>query len=80
MPVGDDVEIIIEIIKVDRHISSISIVQKIKIGDKIVFALHEAIFNRKLEVSVLHQLTQKILWVEFLSAKPWSWKLNTLIS
>lgn len=59
-PVVENVDKITEIIEVDRHVSSRSIAQELKIDHKTVLNhLHKAGFKKKLDVWVPHQLTQK---------------------
>ncbi|GFS86113.1 histone-lysine N-methyltransferase SETMAR [Trichonephila clavipes] len=57
-PVLENVDKITEIIKVDRHVSSRSITQELKINHKTVIShLRKVGFKRKLDVWVPHQLT-----------------------
>ncbi|GFW36006.1 histone-lysine N-methyltransferase SETMAR [Trichonephila clavipes] len=59
-PVIGNVDKITEIIKVDRHVSSRSIAQELKIDHKTVLNhLRKAGFKKKLDVWILHQLTPK---------------------
>ncbi|GFU24480.1 histone-lysine N-methyltransferase SETMAR [Trichonephila clavipes] len=59
-PVIENVDKITEIIEVDRHVSSRSIAQKLKIDDKTVLNyLRKVGFKKKLDVWVPHQLTPK---------------------
>ncbi|GFX05568.1 histone-lysine N-methyltransferase SETMAR [Trichonephila clavipes] len=63
MPVVENVDKITEIIEVDRHVSSRSIVQELKIEHKIVLSrLRKVKFKKKLHVWVSHQLTPKNMW------------------
>ncbi|GFV94001.1 histone-lysine N-methyltransferase SETMAR [Trichonephila clavipes] len=58
--VVENVDKIAEIIKVDRHVSTRSIAQEIKIDHETVLNhLHKAGFKKKLDVWVLRQLTPK---------------------
>ncbi|GFT55290.1 histone-lysine N-methyltransferase SETMAR [Trichonephila clavipes] len=60
MLVVENVDKITEIIEVDRHVSSRSIAQELKIGHKTVLNhLHKVGFKKKLDVWVPHQLTPK---------------------
>ncbi|GFX50532.1 histone-lysine N-methyltransferase SETMAR [Trichonephila clavipes] len=72
-PVVENVDKITEIIKVDRHVSSPSMSQELKIDHKTVLShLRKVGLKKKLHVWVPHQLTPKnTLWAEFQSAKPW---------
>lgn len=59
-PVVENVDKITEIIEVDRHVSSRSIAQELKIDHKTVLNhLRKAGFKKKLDVWVPHQLTPK---------------------
>lgn len=59
-PVVENVDKVTEIIEVDRHVSSRSIAQELKIDHKTVLNhLHKAGFKKKLDVWVPHQLTPK---------------------
>ncbi|GFV66979.1 histone-lysine N-methyltransferase SETMAR [Trichonephila clavipes] len=59
-PVVENVEKISEIIEVDRHVSSRSIAQELKIGHETVLNhLRKVGFKKKLDVWVPHQLTPK---------------------
>ncbi|GFV39876.1 histone-lysine N-methyltransferase SETMAR [Trichonephila clavipes] len=59
-PIVENVDKITEIIKVDRHVSSRSISQELKIDHKTVLShLRKVGFKRKLHVWVSHQLTPK---------------------
>ena len=59
-PVVENVDKITEMIKVDRHISSRSIAQELKIDHKTVLIyLGKAGFKKKLDVWVPHHLTPK---------------------
>ncbi|GFU58631.1 histone-lysine N-methyltransferase SETMAR [Trichonephila clavipes] len=59
-PVVENVDKITEIIQVDRHVSSRSITQELKIDHKIVLNnLCKVGFKKKLDVWVSHQLTAK---------------------
>ncbi|GFY32929.1 histone-lysine N-methyltransferase SETMAR [Trichonephila clavipes] len=71
-PVIENVDKITEIIDVDRHVSNRSIAQELKIDHKTILNhLGKVGFKKNLDVYVLHQLTPKTRWIEFLSAKPW---------
>ncbi|GFS83888.1 histone-lysine N-methyltransferase SETMAR [Trichonephila clavipes] len=60
MPVIENTDKITEIIEVDRHVSSHSITQEVKIDHKTVLNhLRNVGFKKKLNVSVLHHLTPK---------------------
>ncbi|GFV60710.1 histone-lysine N-methyltransferase SETMAR [Trichonephila clavipes] len=68
-PVIENVDKTTEIIEVDRHASSRSIAQELKIDHKTVLChLSKVGFKKKLDVWVQHQKTR---WIEFPSAKPW---------
>lgn len=55
-PVVENVDKVTEIIEVDRHVSSRSIAQELKIDHKTVLNhLHKAGFKKKLDVWVPHQ-------------------------
>ncbi|GFW16912.1 histone-lysine N-methyltransferase SETMAR [Trichonephila clavipes] len=57
-PVVENIDKITEIIKIDRHVSSRSIAQKLKIDHKTVLShLRKVVFKKKLNVWVPHQLT-----------------------
>ncbi|GFU85007.1 histone-lysine N-methyltransferase SETMAR [Trichonephila clavipes] len=59
-PVVENVDKITEIIEADRHVSSSSIAQKVKIDHKTVLShLCKVGFKKKLDVWELHQLTPK---------------------
>ncbi|GFV68158.1 histone-lysine N-methyltransferase SETMAR [Trichonephila clavipes] len=59
-PVVENVNKITEIIEVDRHVSSRSIAQELKINHETVLShLRKVGFNKKLDVWVPHQLTPK---------------------
>ncbi|CAK9819611.1 Histone-lysine N-methyltransferase SETMAR [Anthophora plagiata] len=59
-PVVENVDKVTEIIEVDRHVSSRSIAQELKIDHKTVLNhLHKAGFKKKFDVWVPHQLTEK---------------------
>ncbi|PRD20084.1 UNVERIFIED_CONTAM: Histone-lysine N-methyltransferase SETMAR [Trichonephila clavipes] len=56
--VFENIDKITEIIEGDRHVSSRSIVQELKIDHKTVFSrLSKVVFKKKLDVWVLHQKT-----------------------
>ncbi|GFQ71615.1 histone-lysine N-methyltransferase SETMAR [Trichonephila clavata] len=60
MPVVENVLKITEMIEIDRHISSRSTCQELKINHKTILShLYIAGFKKKLDVWVPHQLTQK---------------------
>ncbi|GFW42337.1 histone-lysine N-methyltransferase SETMAR [Trichonephila clavipes] len=60
LPVVENDNKITEIIKVDRHVSSHSITQELKIDHKTVLNhLRTVVFKKKLDVWVPHQLTPK---------------------
>ncbi|KAL9925456.1 histone-lysine N-methyltransferase SETMAR-like [Glossina fuscipes fuscipes] len=59
-PVVENVDKIGEMIEVDRHVSSRNIAQELKIDHKTILNhLHKAGFEKKLDVWVPHQLTEK---------------------
>ncbi|GFU53802.1 histone-lysine N-methyltransferase SETMAR [Trichonephila clavipes] len=71
-PVVKNVDKIIEIIEVDRHVSSRSITQELKIDHKTVLNhFLKVAFKKKLDVWVPHHLTPKTRWIEFSSEKLW---------
>ncbi|GFW95333.1 histone-lysine N-methyltransferase SETMAR [Trichonephila clavipes] len=59
-PIVDNVDKITEIVEIDRHVSSRSIAQELKIDHKTVLShLRKVGFKKKLHVWVPHQLTPK---------------------
>ncbi|XP_078032687.1 histone-lysine N-methyltransferase SETMAR-like [Augochlora pura] len=63
-PIIENVHKIIEIIEVDRHVSSRSIARELKIDHETVLNhLHKAGFEKKIDVWVPHQLTQKTMLI-----------------
>ncbi|GFX89070.1 histone-lysine N-methyltransferase SETMAR [Trichonephila clavipes] len=69
-PIVENIDKITDIIKVDLHVSSRSIVQELKIDHKTVLNhLRKVELKKKLDVWVPHQKTR---WIEFSSAKPWT--------
>ncbi|GFY02817.1 histone-lysine N-methyltransferase SETMAR [Trichonephila clavipes] len=61
-PVVENVDKLTEIIEIDRHVSSRSIAQELKIDHKTVLShLRKVGFKKKLHVWVSHQLTPKNL-------------------
>ncbi|GFV78332.1 histonelysine Nmethyltransferase SETMARlike [Trichonephila clavipes] len=71
-PVVEDVDKTTERIEIERHVSSRSIAQELKIDHKIVLNhLRKVGFKKKLDVWVPHQLTPKSVMDRIPSAKPW---------
>ncbi|GFV09060.1 histone-lysine N-methyltransferase SETMAR [Trichonephila clavipes] len=69
-PVIKNVDKITEIIEVDRHVSSRSIAQELKIDHETVLShLSNVGFKKKPDVCVPPQLRQKTRWIEFSSSK-----------
>ncbi|XP_025157458.1 histone-lysine N-methyltransferase SETMAR-like [Harpegnathos saltator] len=61
-PIVENVDKIMEIVESDRHASTYSIAQELKISQKTVWNhLHKAGLKKKLDVWVPHELTQKNL-------------------
>ncbi|XP_014484313.1 PREDICTED: histone-lysine N-methyltransferase SETMAR-like, partial [Dinoponera quadriceps] len=61
-PIVENVDKIMEIVESDRHVSTYSIAQGLKISQKTVWNhLHKASFKKKLDVWVPHELMQKNL-------------------
>ncbi|CAK9796605.1 Histone-lysine N-methyltransferase SETMAR [Anthophora quadrimaculata] len=61
-PIVENVDKIMEIVESDRHVSTYSIAQELKISQKTVWNhLHKAGLKKKLDVWVPHELTQKNL-------------------
>ncbi|EFN78961.1 Histone-lysine N-methyltransferase SETMAR, partial [Harpegnathos saltator] len=61
-PIVGNVDKIMEIVESDRHASTYSIAQELKISQKTVWNhLHKAGLKKKLDVWVPHELTQKNL-------------------
>ena len=69
-PIVDNVDKIMEIVESDRHVSTVSIAQELKIAQKTVWNhLKKAGYTKKLDVWVPHELTKKkTSWTEFPSA------------
>ncbi|XP_076176305.1 histone-lysine N-methyltransferase SETMAR-like isoform X1 [Ptiloglossa arizonensis] len=61
-PIVENVDKIMEIVESDRHASTYSISQELKVSQKTVWNhLHKASLKKKLDVWVPHELTQKNL-------------------
>ncbi|XP_037897698.1 histone-lysine N-methyltransferase SETMAR-like [Glossina fuscipes] len=59
-PIAENVDEIVEMIKVDRHVTSHGNGQELAIGhDKVLSRWHKAGFKKKLDPWVRHQITQK---------------------
>ncbi|GFY18685.1 histone-lysine N-methyltransferase SETMAR [Trichonephila clavipes] len=71
-PVVEKVDKITEIIEVDRHVSSRSIVQQLKIDHKTILShLRKVGLKRSSFLGATPLNTKKTFWIEIPFAKPW---------